>query len=84
VADPRKLDEEILALLQAQLGGGVRTANEQAALEHLARRFESGPELSQRLWGAGREQREPIFDYQRSNYRVGTGFGETPGFHQPG
>jgi hypothetical protein len=62
VADPRKLDEEILALFQAQLGG-VRTANEQAALGHLARRFESGPELSQRLWGAGREQREPIFDY---------------------
>jgi hypothetical protein len=35
VADPRKLDEEILALLQAQLGGGVRTANEQAALDDM-------------------------------------------------
>jgi hypothetical protein len=80
VADPRDLDEAIAAVFKARFGGGVRTANERAAEEHLRRRFTSGPELSTRLWGEGVSERESIIDYLRSQFRTGQGFGETPGF----
>ena len=78
--NPRDLDPEIAAVFRTLFGGGVRSANERAAAEHLQRRFETGPELSQSLWGAGADQREAIIDYLRGEYRRGAATGETPGY----
>ena len=78
--DPRDLDPEIAAVFQSYFGGGVRAANERAAAEHLNRRFETGPKLSESLWGAGDDQREAIIDYLRGEYRRGAAIGETPGY----
>lgn len=78
--DPRDLDPRILEAFLANFSAGVRPANERAAAEHLARRFTDGPELSQSLWGAGKDGRESIIDYLRGEYRRGAGIGETPGF----
>jgi GNAT superfamily N-acetyltransferase/ubiquinone/menaquinone biosynthesis C-methylase UbiE len=78
--DPRDLDEAIELIFGARFGNGVLSANEAAAAEHLARRFDSGPELSQRLWGAGAEQREHIINYVRAEFRAGSSIGESPGF----
>jgi GNAT superfamily N-acetyltransferase len=80
VAKPDELDEAIEAVFRARFGTGVRAANEAAAAEHLARRFDTGPELSQNLWGAGTQQREQIIEYLRGQYRVGASIGESPNF----